>query len=145
MRKIYLVECGEGEWEDSYSWIEKAFVNRNKAEKFAKEVDEKHDYQPVFDSELWDEITCQVEEYFEKYPDTCFNEFCGKKDCYDKWKKRDEEINELEKSLYLKFLLEKNHSATIEEVNKQMEFEENKWKHYHVSRVIEMDLDEDDE
>ena len=34
--KIYVVECGGGEWDDRVSWVERAFRRKEDAEAYAK-------------------------------------------------------------------------------------------------------------
>ena len=53
--KIYIVESSEGEWDDHCSWVEKAFRRKEDAEGFARQLDEEHFPQPVFDKKLCEE------------------------------------------------------------------------------------------
>ena len=62
--KIYIVKSSEGEWEDYRSWNEKAFVSKEKAEEYAKELDKKHYYKPEFITEEFEDLYNEAGDIF---------------------------------------------------------------------------------
>lgn len=101
--KIYIVKSAEGTWDDYHSWNEKAFISKEKAEEYAKELDKKHYYRPEFITEKFEDLFNEAGDIFEEnnpYPK--YNDPDYKK-LYVHWKEnekkfiiqymRDREIN----------------------------------------------------
>lgn len=61
---IYIVKSSEGHYEDYNVWNEKAFISKEKAEKYAKELDKKHRYKPEFITDLFEDFYNEGEDIF---------------------------------------------------------------------------------
>lgn len=66
MSNVYIVISSEGEYEDYREYNEKAFYNKEDAEKYCKELDEKHNYKPEFITDKFEEA---YEEAYNSLPD----------------------------------------------------------------------------
>lgn len=90
MNKVYVVKSSCGEHEDYSCWNEKAFLNKEDAEKYAKELDDKHFNKLSF---ITDEFAQAIRECefdlpdYEDYPYKITNE--NRKD-YFKWLEQQE-------------------------------------------------------
>lgn len=62
--KIYIVKSSEGHWEDYHSWNEKAFISKEKALEYAKELDKKHYYKPEFITEEFEDLYNEADDIF---------------------------------------------------------------------------------
>ena len=71
--KIYIVTSSEGKWEDYHSWNEKAFISKEKAVEYAKELDKKHYYKPEFITEEFEDLYNEADDIF--YQDNPYPEF----------------------------------------------------------------------
>ena len=77
MSKIYIVKSSEGEWEDYHSWNEKAFISREKAEEYVKELDKKHYHAPEFITKEFEDLYNEAGDIFDEnnpYPNYNYNE-----------------------------------------------------------------------
>lgn len=90
MNKVYVVKSSCGEYEDYSCWNEKAFLNKEDAKKYAKELDDKHFNKPSF---ITDEFAQAIQECefdlpdYEDFPDEITNE---NRDDYLKWLEQQE-------------------------------------------------------
>lgn len=143
MKKIYLVISAEGEWEDYRENVEKAFLNKKRAKKFAKKIDESHKYVPVFSDDLWNEVLLAFDDFCEANKD--YIKFDDKISLEERDKEY-ERLEKLENELYLKILHDKGYiQYKMIDVIKHLEYEENKFKHYFDCEIKEIELDDEED
>lgn len=144
MKRIYLVVGSSGSYDDYVSWSECAYLTKEKAEECAKKLDKKHIYTQVFEDKVWDGVLKAFDDMLEK------NEIDGK--CYvnsldydnPKYEEREKEVNNDLANLYLDILHRQGLvKVTLEDVKKQMDWDENHWCEYHSYRVKEIELYEE--
>lgn len=138
MGLIYIVFSATGLYEDYNTQVEKAFRDKDKAEEYCKYLDNKFNYKPVFDINIWD----KVEDELVEFDDSLINEFSYINE-RDKWEKRDHEINILITKERCKLLRKNGYpDATEEEVDQHKLYEDNKYEDRHPCFIVSAYLEE---
>lgn len=132
MSKIYIVQSSCGEYEDYHIWNEKAFTNKEDAEKYAEELDLKHNYRPEF-------ITPEFELAFYDSDDEIpsFEAFDGDKETYLQWYARYTKHNN---DCLIKIMSEKGFHLTKEMIEQFEEWESDSYNDYHPCNIDEIEL-----
>ena len=136
MEKIYLVVSSSGSYEDFSENIECAFKNIKEAQKHCIEVDKSHEYEEV----VWNDILNELEEIMEKEEDKFTNNVPYELSSED-WLKREDEITSLMQEELLSILHKRGLTdATIEDVKKQLEYDDHKYDDWHKCYIKEVEL-----
>lgn len=136
MSKIYIVKSSKGSYEDYFCYNEKAFVNREDAEVYAKELDQKHYCKPQF---ITDSFECLVRECedlipdWEDYPEHPIVDF----DAYNKWVN---EHNEKDEELMCKLMYEHGQYMTREMYDQFNAWRGNEYDEWHNCEIEEIEL-----
>lgn len=126
MEKIYLVVSSRGSYDDFSENIELAFRDKKEAQMYCIEIDKKHQYEEVYEEVVWNDILNELEEIMEKSED---------------WLKREDEITSLMREELLSILHKRGLTdATMEDVKKQMEYDEHKYDEWHKCYIKEVEL-----
>ena len=140
MEKIYLVVSPSGSYEDFSENIECAFKNKKEAQKHCIEVDKSHEYEEVYEEVVWNDILHDLDEIIEKEEDKFTNNVPYEFSSED-WLKREDEITSLMREELLSILHKRGLTdATIEDVKKQMEYDEHKYDEWHKCYIKEVEL-----
>ena len=138
MEKIYLVVSPSGSYEDFSENIECAFKNKKEAQKHCIEVDKSHEYEEVYEKIVWNDILNELGEIMEKEEDKFTNNVPYES---EDWLKREDEITSLIHEELLSILHKRGLTdATIEDVKKQMEYDEHKYDEWHKCYIKEIEL-----
>lgn len=147
-KKIYLVWCGEGEYEDHHSWIVAATDNLEAAIEIGRAEDRSHFLKPVVPEEIWNEAQQRYWENHENDPeDVCpFDIKKQQKECSEWWSKREVELEAQEKREMIEILNELGFKCDEETYDRQEAYEDGlhySYDHAHVEeRVIISSPDE---
>lgn len=139
MEKVYLVNSSRGCYEDYVTTVERVFKNIKDAEKYASELDKSHVFEEVFEEKVWDDIYDDFYEISDEHEEMFDNrvEYSHEKE----WKLRQDEIDKLTSETLLSIAHKKGLTfATIDDINKQLEYDKHKYDEYHGSCIKEMDL-----
>ena len=140
MEKIYLVVSSRGSYDDFSEHIERAFRNKKEAQKHCIEVDKSHEYEEVYEKIVWNDILNELGEIMEKEEDKFTNNVPYEL-CSEDWLKREDEITSLMREELLSILHKRGLTdATIEDVKKQMEYDEHKYDEWHKCYIKEVEL-----
>ena len=140
MEKIYLVVSPSGSYEDFSENIECAFKNKKEAQKHCIEVDKSHEYEEVYEKIVWNDILNELGEIMEKEEDKFTNNVPYEL-CSEDWLKREDEITSLMQEELLSILHKRGLTdATIEDVKKQMEYDEHQYDEWHKCYIKEVEL-----
>lgn len=140
MEKIYLVVSSRGSYDDFSEHIERAFRNKKEAQKHCIEVDKSHEYEEVYEEVVWNDILNELEEIMEKEENKFTNNVPYELSSED-WLKREDEITSLMSEELLSILHKRGLTdATIEDVKKQMEYDEHKYDEWHKCYIKEVEL-----
>ena len=140
MEKIYLVVSSSGSYEDFSENIECAFKNIKEAQKHCIEVDKKHQYEEVYEEIVWNDIVDDLCEIMEKEEDKFTNNVPYEL-CSEDWLKREDEITSLMQEELLSILHKRGLTdATIEDVKKQLEYDDHKYDDWHKCYIKEVEL-----
>ena len=135
MEKIYLVVSSSGSYEEYRENIECAFKNIKEAQKHCIEVDKSHEYEEV----VWNDILNELEEIMEKEEDKFTNNVPY--ELSSDWLKREDEITSLMREELLSILHKRGLTdATIEDVKKQLEYDDHKYDDWHKCYIKEVEL-----
>ena len=95
-KKIYLVWCGEGEYEDHHSWIVAATDNLDAAIEIGRAEDRSHFLKPVFPEDLLEKAEQKYwEDHKDEPEDVCpFDNEKEHAKCCEWWSKREDELEE---------------------------------------------------
>ena len=139
MEKIYLVVSSRGSYDDFSENIEIAFRNKKEAQKHCIEVDKSHEYEEVYEKIVWNDILNELGEIMEKEEDKFTNNVPY--ELSSDWLKREDEITSLMHEELLSILHKRGLTdATIEDVKKQMEYDEHKYDEWHKCYIKEVEL-----
>ena len=139
MEKIYLVVSSSGSYEDFSENIECAFKNIKEAQKHCIEVDKSHEYEEVYEEIVWNDILNDFYEIVEKEEDKFTNNVPYELSI--DWLKREDEITSLMHEELLSILHKRGLTdATIEDVKKQLEYDEHKYDEWHKCYIKEVEL-----
>ena len=139
MEKIYLVVSPSGSYEDFSENIECAFKNIKEAQKHCIEVDKSHEYEEVYEEIVWNDILNDFYEIMEKEEDKFTNNVPY--ELSSDWLKREDEITSLMHEELLSILHKRGLTdATIEDVKKQLEYDEHKYDEWHKCYIKEVEL-----
>ena len=139
MEKIYLVVSPSGSYEDFSENIERAIKNKKEAQKYCIEVDKSHEYEEVYEKIVWNDILNELGEIMEKEEDKFTNNVPY--ELSSDWLKREDEITSLMHEELLSILHKRGLTdATIEDVKKQMEYDEHKYDEWHKCYIKEVEL-----
>jgi hypothetical protein len=140
MEKIYLVVSSRGDYEDFREKVERAFRNKKEAQMYCIEVDKSHEYEEVYEEVVWNDILNDFDKIMEKEEDKFTNNIPYELNSED-WLKREDEILNLMYEELLSILHKRGLTdATIEDVKKQMEYDNHKYDAYHKCRIKEIEL-----
>ena len=140
MEKIYLVVSPSGSYEDFSENIECAFKNKKEAQKHCIEVDKSHEYEEVYEKIVWNDILNELGEIMEKEEDKFTNNVPYEL-CSEDWLKREDEITSLMQEELLSILHKRGLTdATIEDVKKQLEYDDHKYDDWHKCYIKEVEL-----
>ena len=140
MEKIYLVVSSRGSYDDFSENIELAFRNKKEAQMYCIEVDKSHEYEEVYEEVVWNDILNELEEIMEKEENKFTNNVPYELSSED-WLKREDEITSLMREELLSILHKRGLTdATIEDVKKQMEYDEHKYDEWHKCYIKEVEL-----
>lgn len=67
MKKIFLVKGSCGSYDDFLSWIECAYLTKEKAEECARKLGKSHQYQQPFEDDVWFDVLGIFEEMLENH------------------------------------------------------------------------------
>ena len=140
MEKIYLVVSPSGSYEDFSENIECAFKNKKEAQEHCIEVDKSHEYEEDYEKIVWNDILNELGEIMEKEEDKFTNNVPYEL-CSEDWLKREDEITSLMQEELLSILHKRGLTdATIEDVKKQMEYDEHQYDEWHKCYIKEVEL-----
>ena len=140
MEKIYLVVSSRGSYDDFSENIELAFRNKKEAQMYCIEVDKSHEYEEVYEEVVWNDILNELEEIMEKEENKFTNNVPYELSSED-WLKREDEITSLMREELLSILHKRGLTdATIEDVKKQMEYDEHQYDEWHKCYIKEVEL-----
>ena len=140
MEKIYLVVSSRGSYDDFSENIELAFRNKKEAQMYCIEIDKSHEYEEVYEEVVWNDILNELEEIMEKEENKFTNNVPYELSSED-WLKREDEITSLMREELLSILHKRGLTdATIEDVKKQMEYDEHKYDEWHKCYIKEVEL-----
>ena len=140
MEKIYLVVSSRGSYDDFSENIELAFRNKKEAQMYCIEVDKSHEYEEVYEEVVWNDILNELEEIMEKEEDKFTNNVPYEL-CSEDWLKREDEITSLMQEELLSILHKRGLTdATIEDVKKQLEYDDHKYDDWHKCYIKEVEL-----
>ena len=140
MEKIYLVVSSRGSYDDFSENIELAFRNKKEAQMYCIEVDKSHEYEEVYEEVVWNDILNELEEIMEKEENKFTNNVPYELSSED-WLKREDEITSLMREELLSIIHKRGLTdATIEDVKKQMEYDEHKYDEWHKCYIKEVEL-----
>lgn len=137
MSKIYIVKSSEGEYEDYHIWNEKAFLKKEDAEAFAKELDNEHNKCPQF---VTDEFICLLRECenklpkWEDFPEQLTTE---NKEAYFKWHNEQEKK---QNKLLFELMYQRGQFMTQEMYDQYNEWEDNSYTHWYPCKIEELEL-----
>lgn len=103
MKEIYLVITSEGEYEDYFENIERAYTSKEAAEKYAKELNHKYDFITPKVIENYQEAEEYVDMYANRNPDLFKNPYTYK-DNREKYLKELDLINKRMDAVLLDYL-----------------------------------------
>ena len=139
MEKIYLVVSSSGSYEDFSENIECAFKDIKEAQKHCIEVDKSHEYEEVYEEIVWNDILNDFYKIVEKEEDKFTNNVPYELSI--DWLKREDEITSLMHEELLSILHKRGLTdATIEDVKKQLEYDEHKYDEWHKCYIKEVEL-----
>lgn len=139
MEKIYLVVSSSGSYENFSENIECAFKDIKEAQKHCIEVDKSHEYEEVYEEIVWNDILNDFYEIVEKDEDKFTNNVPYELSI--DWLKREDEITSLMHEELLSILHKRGLTdATIEDVKKQLEYDEHKYDEWHKCYIKEVEL-----
>lgn len=142
--KIYVVECGEGEWDDHVSWVERAFRRKEDAEAYAKHLDDEHNVPATVPDDLWNEAyhawcESQEEQYGEDWEVGPFD-FKTQREQYDAYQY---ELEEKERQFKLDYCNARSpRQLTINDIKQQELYEDNQPRHWDFCSINEIVLEE---
>ena len=140
MEKIYLVVSSRGSYDDFSENIERAFRNKKEAQMYCIEIDKKHQYEEVYEEVVWNDILHDLDEIIEKEEDKFTNNIPYDLSSED-WLKREDEITSLMREELLSILHKRGLTdATIEDVKKQLEYDDHKYDDWHKCYIKEVEL-----
>ena len=140
MEKIYLVVSSRGSYDDFSENIELAFRNKKEAQMYCIEIDKKHQYEEVYEEVVWNDILNDLNEIMENEEDKFTNNVPYELSSED-WLKREDEITSLMREELLSILHKRGLTdATIEDVKKQLEYDEHKYDEWHKCYIKEVEL-----
>ena len=137
MSKIYIVKSSEGEYEDYHIWNEKAFLTREDAEAYAKELDNEHNKRPHF---VTDEFICLLRECESKLPE--WEDFpeqltTENRETYFKWQ---EEQEKKQNKLLFELMYKRGQFMTQEMYDQYNEWENNSYTRWYPCEIEELEL-----
>lgn len=137
MGKIYIVKSSEGEYEDYHIWDERAFLKREDAEAFAKELDNEHNKRPQF---VTDEFICLLRECESQLPD--WEDFPEKvtDENRDAWFKWQEEQERKQNELLFDLMYKRGQFMTQAMYDQYNEWEDNSYTRWYPSEIEELEL-----
>ena len=139
METISLVVSSSGSYEDFRENIECAFKDIKEAQKHCIEVDKSHEYEEVYEEIVWNDILNDFYEIMEKEEDKFTNNVPY--ELSSDWLKREDEITSLMHEELLSILHKRGLTdATIEDVKKQLEYDEHKYDEWHKCYIKEVEL-----
>lgn len=136
MSKIYIVISSCGQYEDYHHWNEKAFLNKNDAIKYAKELDKLHSDKPAFITDEFEKILndCEFElPDWEDFPGDDIKE----KDKYFKWQ---EEQEQKQNKLLFEMMYQRGQFITQEMYDQYISWKDNEYNDYFDCKVEELEL-----
>lgn len=140
MEKIYLVVSSRGSYEDFREKIECAFKDIKEAQMYCIKVDKSHEYEEVYEELVWHDILNEFYEIMEKEEDKFTNNVPYKLSSED-WLKREDEITSLMHEELLSILHKRGLTdATIEDVKKQLEYDDHIYDDWHKCYIKEVEL-----
>jgi hypothetical protein len=143
MKKIFIVQSSAGSYDDYHVWNERAFISREKAELYAKEIDLSHNLSPIFNEVDWDNAWIRVNEIENKDPNRFKNEYNYVSDSSSEWSKRDEEIRLDTYQIILSYIHEHvDTKYTIDDVINHENYEHQMYIEYHPCDIKELELDD---
>lgn len=145
-KEIYLVVSSEGSYDDYFEHVERAFVDERRAVKYGKEIDERHKMGRVISEEIWDKAEEMVDEYTDNHKDY-FIDYMDENGKYAMGERYNELYNENNRrwrALMLEMLnkVDESKTWTMEELQLQEEYEDNRYRDFHDCRVDKVILDE---
>ena len=137
MSKIYIVQSSAGAYEDYHIWNEKAFLKKEDAEAFAKELDNEHNKCPQF---ITDEFIQCLKDCEHQLPD--WDDFPEKvtAENKDKWLKWQKEQEEKQNKLLFELMYEQGQFMTQEMYDQYEEWESNSYIQWYPCNIEELEL-----
>ena len=134
-QKIYVVESASGVYEDYRCWNEKAFINKEEAEAYAKELDEKHRAKPQF---VNDEFEKAYSECYDSLPEWGEGPDLRKdENAYFKWLK---DCEKKDREYIIAEMYKKGFFLTEEMIEQYEKYEADSYEDWHDCRVEELEL-----
>lgn len=132
MKEIYLVITSEGDYEDYFEHIERAYISKEAAEKYAKELNHKYDFITPKVIEDYENAENYVYDYQERNPDLFKNPY-NYNDNQEKYLKEVHLINKRADSILLDYLNKTfKYSFTLKDLEL---IEEGRYKTYYPTKV----------
>lgn len=137
MSKIYIVKSSEGEYEDYYVRNEKAFLKKEDAEAYARELDNEHNKRPNF---ITDEFIHSLTECEENLPD--WDEFVGEltSENRDNWLKWQEDQQNKQDKQLLDLMYQRGYYITKEMLDQYYQWEQDSYTNWHDCTIEELEL-----
>lgn len=134
-RTIYMVKSSSGVYEDYREWNEKAFTNKEDAEKYAKELDDLHQAKPQF---VTDEFIEAYDQCYDDAPDWGEGpKYIEDPEAYHRWV---EEKNRQNDEHIIKTMYKKGFYVTESMLQQYEEWESNRYNDWHECDVEELEL-----
>lgn len=138
MSKIYIVKSSEGEYEDYHVWNEKAFIKREDAEAYAKQLDKEHNQRPNF---ITDKFICLLRECEEELPE--WEDFPEEKitpENRERWLQWQEEQENKQNKLLFDLMYKRGQLMTQAMYDQYNEWESNSYTNWHDCSIEELEL-----
>lgn len=137
MSKIYIVKSSEGEYEDYCVWNEKAFLKREDAEAYAKELDNEHNQRPHFVTDEFIRLLKECESELPECEDFPEQLTTKNREAYFKW--YDEQDEKQNKRLF-ELMCKRGQFMTPEMYDQYNEWEDNSYTRWYPSEIEELEL-----
>lgn len=134
MSKIYIVQSSHGEYEDYRETNEKAFYNKEDAEKYAKELDARHRQTPEFITE--DFISAYNEIIPPEWPDAPCKPY-ENRELYQSWLQG---MIQRERQFVIQEMYKQGFFLTEHMIDTYEDWEDNQYIDWHDCTIEEIEL-----
>lgn len=136
MSKIYIVKSSSGSYNTYSHWNEKAFINKEDAEAYAKELDTCHKYKPSF---ITDEFEKVLEDCQLSLPEwePCPFKIDTDRDKHIAWV---DAHNERDAKMLCDLMYERGQFMTLEMYDQYDRWYENQWEEWNDCEIEEIEL-----